>query len=86
MKSSSKTIAALRASFTIAPEVLRKFNEVVPSGERSRLIERLMERALIERRARLEAIAEEFETHPDFAEARSVSDAFEVTVADGLDD
>jgi hypothetical protein len=79
-------MAALRASFSIAPEVLRKFNELVPAGERSRVIESLMERALAERGKTLEALALEFETHPDFAQARADDEAFDVTVADGLDE
>ena len=78
-------MAALRASFTIAPEVLLKFNEMVPAGERSRLIQSLMQQALAERQKRLEAIAEDFDTHPDFRIARAATrPAFE-TVADGLD-
>jgi metal-responsive CopG/Arc/MetJ family transcriptional regulator len=76
---------AARVSFTIRPDLLRKFNELVPSGKRSQLIEQLIERALIERRRGLEELAEEFATHPDFAEARADSAAFEVTAADGLD-
>jgi hypothetical protein len=31
-------------------------------------------------------LAEEFETHPDFAEARADGAAFDVTIGDGLDD
>jgi hypothetical protein len=77
---------AARTSYTIRPEILRQFNEMVPSGERSQLVERLMERALVERRRRLEALAEEFETHPDFAQARADSIAFDATVSDGLDE
>lgn len=76
----------LRASYSIAPDVLRKFNELVPAGERSRVIESFMERALAERGKKLEALAHEFETHPDFAQARSDGEAFDLTVADGLDD
>lgn len=77
---------SLRASYSIASEVLRKFNELVPTGERSRVIESFMERALVERGKKFEALAHEFETHPDFAQARADGQAFDVTVADGLDD
>lgn len=56
---------ALRPSFTIAPEVPLKFNEMVPTGERSKVIQSLMQRALAEREKRLDAIAEDFDTHPD---------------------
>ena len=75
-------MSAVRASYTIAPEVLRKFNELVPRGERSQVIEGLMKRALVERCRQFEALAEEFETHPDLAEPRADGAAF----ADGLDD
>ncbi len=79
-------MSALRASYTIEPEVLLKFNEMVPAGERSQLIQRLMEGALSEREKQLEAIALEFETHPDFAQARADGAAFDATIADGLDE
>src|SRR5438105_8678860 len=58
----------LRASYTIDPEVLLKFNELVPPGERSKIVQVLMRRALVERTGQLEALADEFETHPDFAQ------------------
>ncbi len=79
-------MAALRASYTIESDVLLKFNEMVPPGERSHLIQQLMERALAEREKRLEAIAMEFETHPDFAQARADGLAFDAAIADGLED
>ena len=86
MKTMSKTMTALRTSYTIKPEVLLKFNEMVPSGERSQFIERMIERAMVERERALEAIAEEFATHPDFAEVRADSALWEkATVSDGLD-
>jgi hypothetical protein len=81
----SKSMATLRASFTIASEVLLEFNEMVPAGERSKIIQSLMQQALAERQKRMEAIAEEFDTHPDFRIARGDAAAFETTVADGLD-
>ena len=86
MKTVSATMAALRASYTIESEVLLKFNEMVPAGDRSQLIQHLMERALSERRKKLEAIAIEFETHPDFAQARADGEAFDTTVTDGLEE
>ena len=79
-------MAALRASYTIEPDLLHKFNELVPSGERSQVIQTLMARAVAERQKTLEALAHEFETHPDFAAARAAASAFETTVNDGLDD
>ncbi len=77
---------ALRASYTISPKVLKRFNEVVPASERSRTIQRLMESILDEREKSLEALAEEFATHPDFAEARADTALWEATVRDGLEE
>lgn len=74
---------ALRASYSIEPEALRKFNEMAPPGERSQVLRRFTEKAPAERDAQLEAIATEYETHPDFGEARSDGKAFEATSRDG---
>ncbi len=76
----------VRASYTISPEVLTRFNEVVPASERSRTIQRLMESALDQKEKSLEALAEEFETHPDFAQARADTALWEATVRDGLEE
>lgn len=65
------TMPALRASYTIAPEVLNRFNELVPASERSRTVQSLMEGLLAKRQKDMEAVAIEFATHPDFAEARA---------------
>ena len=65
--------------------MLLKFNEMVPAGERSKVVQSLMQQALAERQKRMEAIAEEFDTHPDFRIPRRDAAAFETTVADGLD-
>ncbi len=53
-------MAARRAWYSIAPQAPRKFNELVPAGERSRLIESFMERTLAERGKSLEALAHDF--------------------------
>ena len=80
-------MTALRASYTIAPEVLSRFNAIVPPGERSKVIEAYMKQALEHRERDAAAIAEEFMTHPDFAEARSESAMWaETGLKDGLDD
>ena len=75
---------AMRASYTIAPEVLLRFNEVVPASERSRTVQSLMESILSKRENDMESIAIEFETHPDFAAARADSVLWDVTLSDGL--
>lgn len=75
---------ALRASYTIAPEVLNRFNELVPASERSRTVQSLMESILAKRQKDMEAVAIEFSTHPDFAEARADSLLWDATSLDGL--
>jgi hypothetical protein len=79
------TMSVLRASYSIDNTILRRFNETIPARERSRVVQSLMEKALVDRERSLELIAEEFESHPDFAMARETANAFGVCVADGLD-
>ena len=77
-------MTALRASYSIAPEVLQRFNALVPSSERSKTVQSLMESILERREKNLEAIADEFATHPDFAEARADEVLWDATLLDGL--
>ena len=75
-----------RASYTIEPEVLSRFNAIVPSGERSKIIETYMKKALERREREAAAIAEEFMTSPDFVQARADSAYFaESALTDGLE-
>lgn len=75
----------LRASYSIDPFVLRRFNESIPSRERSKVVQNLMEQALLARETMLEQLAEELESHPDFAAARETARSFETLIADGLE-
>lgn len=75
----------LRASYTFSAPLLQRFNAVVPHGERSRVMEDLMKRALAAREAELERVAEAFMTDPAFAECRDDEKLWDATVADGLD-
>ena len=76
-----------RASYTIAPEVLSRFNAIVPQGERGKVVETYMKQALERLERSAEAIAEEFMTHPDFAAARAECAILaESALKDGLDD
>ena len=77
-------MTALRASYSISPDILTRFNELVPSSERSRTVQSLMESILKKKELQLEAAAKEFATHPDFAEARADSLLWDVTSMDGL--
>lgn len=77
-------MTALRASYSISPEVLQRFNALVPSSERSKTVQSLMESILERREKSLETIADEFSTHPDFAEARADGILWDATSNDGL--
>jgi hypothetical protein len=76
---------ALRASYSIDANVLRRFNDTIPAGERSKIVQSLMEQALLVRERTLEQLAEEFENHPDFAQCRETVKAFDVCSNDGLE-
>ena len=77
-------MTALRASYSIAPDVLLRFNALVPSSERSRTVQSLMEGIVAKREKVLEAVAQEFATHPDFAQARADALLWDATLLDGL--
>jgi hypothetical protein len=81
-------MATLRASYSIAPDVLERFNAIVPSSERSRTVQSLMENVLDAReraiRDEQEAVAREFASHPDFAQARDDAALWDATLLDGL--
>ncbi len=82
----SLIMTALRASYSIAPEVLLRFNALVPAKKRSRTVQALMESILNQKESHLEALADEFATHPDFAQARADALLWDNTVADGMTD
>jgi len=71
-----------RASYSFSAPILRRFNAVVPAGERSKVLESLVEQVAIARERAYEKIAEEFETHPDFAQARETVKEFSVLSTD----
>lgn len=77
-------MTALRASYSIAPDILLRFNALVPSSERSRTVQSLMEAIVAKREKALEAVAQEFATHPDFAQARADALLWDATLLDGL--
>jgi metal-responsive CopG/Arc/MetJ family transcriptional regulator len=66
-----------RALFSLSEEIMGRFRELVPSRERSALIESLLRKELAEREKRrereLESIVRMVETDDAFADARSVS-------------
>jgi metal-responsive CopG/Arc/MetJ family transcriptional regulator len=66
-----------RALFSLSEEIMDRFRELVPSRERSALIERLLRKELAERETarerELERIVQMIETDDDFADVRAVS-------------
>jgi hypothetical protein len=78
--------AMLRASYTISSPTLKRFNAVVPQGERSHIVERFMQLALAEKEAELEKIADQYMADPAFATCRADEVLWDVTVNDGLED
>ena len=63
----------VRVLYSIRPELVSRFNAVFKGRERSRVVERLMERAIEERESEVVAAARLVETDPDFAPVRAVS-------------
>lgn len=63
--------AMRRVTYTIAAPILRRFNALVPRGERGRVVEDLMMQAVAAREAEVECLAEAFMTDPAFAECRA---------------
>ena len=75
----------LRASYTISAPTLQRFNAIVPQGNRSRIIESLMQKALLEKETELECIAAAFMADPANTECIAEDFAWDVTVGDGLE-
>ncbi len=76
----------LRASYSISAPTLKRFNAVVPQGERSRLMEGLMKQALLEREYDLEKMAQSFMSDAAFSACRDDELLWDVTAADGLEE
>jgi hypothetical protein len=78
------TANMLRASYTFNASTLMSFNALFPQGERSRVMERLMQQSLAEREAGLESIAAAFMADPANAECIADETLWDTTVGDGL--
>lgn len=74
-----------RASYTISAPTLKRFNAIVPPGERSRVMEQYMLQALAARELELSAIAESYMNDPAFAQCRADEALWDATVGDGLE-
>lgn len=77
---------ALPAAYSIAPEILQRFEALVPASERSQCVQALLENFLAHHEKNLESVSAEFTTHPDFAEARADALLCEATSFNGLSD
>ena len=75
---------ALRTYYSIAAEVLQRFNLLMPSSESSKTVQSLMESIPEQREQTLESAASEFANHPDFAQARADALLWDAISLDGL--
>ena len=78
-------ILGLSAMNGFERELKDRVLSVVPHGERSRVMEGLMQQALAEREAELGRIAEAYLTDPAFAQCRDDDKLWDVTIGDGLE-
>jgi hypothetical protein len=74
----------LRTSYAISAPILARFNALTPPGERSRLVEQLLLKALQDKENALEQMAAEFMADPANAESIADEAAWDAAVADGL--
>ena len=65
---------ASRAIYSINPDLLSRFNALFAPRERSKVVERLIGQALVERESGLLEAARKIESDPRFAAIRAVSD------------
>ena len=77
---------ASRAIYSINPDVLSRFNALFPPRERSKVVERMIQRALAERESGLLEAARKIESEPRFAAIREVSDDIERIVGEAVQD
>jgi hypothetical protein len=75
----------LRASYSISAPTLQQFNAVIPPGERSKVIEEYMQKALAKREQELEVIAAAFMADPANKEALEDEKLWDATIGDGLE-
>jgi hypothetical protein len=77
--------AVMRASYSFSAPTLLRFNAVVPQGERSRVLERYMQAAVMAREKELEAVAAAFMADPANAQAIADEKLWDSTIGDGLE-
>jgi hypothetical protein len=75
----------LRASYTISTPTLLRFNAIIPQRERSRMVEAYMQKILADKERELAKLADIYMADPAFAQCREDEKAWEVTLADGLE-
>ena len=74
------------AIYSINADLLNRFNALFPARERSKIVERMIEKVLEEREHALLEAVRKIETDPRFAAIREVSDDIDRTAGEALQD
>ena len=77
---------ASRAIYSINADLLSRFNAHFPARERSKIVERMIQKALEERERDLVEAARKIENDPKFAAIREVSDDIDRVAGEALQD
>ena len=77
---------ASRAIYSIDADLLSRFNALFPARERSKIVERMIQKALAEREQALVEAVRKIETDPKFGSIREVSDDIDRVVGEALQD
>ena len=77
---------ASRAIYSINADLLSRFNALFPARERSKIVERMIQKALEERERDLVEAARKIENDPKFAAIREVSDDIDRVAGEALQD
>ena len=77
---------ASRAIYSINADLLSRFNALFPARERSKIVERMIQKALEERERDLVEAARKIENDPKFAAIREVSYDIDRVAGEALQD
>ena len=77
---------ASRAIYSINADLLSRFNALFPARERSKIVERMIQKALEECERDLVEAARKIENDPKFAAIREVSDDIDRVAGEALQD
>lgn len=82
---STPIISRSRAIYSIDPEVLNRFNSTFRPRERSRVVERMMREALVEKERQVVDAVRLIETDPRFAAIREVTADVDLVAGEAID-